>query len=162
MSSSNTRFPQPVIRECSRINPSPLVGVLGSDVRGGFMLVSSASERRWHVIDFLQKCMFGVVLRAVEVARSPHSGEWTPQAGRGYFAIKVSGRVLVGHPFVDPSSSKEYNVKQTSYSRMSICQVRIFCEFFGNSLCVVGKNNSEILALGRVCVAWQWRTRTGV
>lgn len=94
MNSNNTSFQ---IQACSRISPSPLVGVLGSDAQGGFMLASFASGRHWHVIGFLQKCMFGLVLRAVEVARSPQSGEWTQQAGHGHFAIKVGVCVLDNH-----------------------------------------------------------------
>lgn len=52
------------------------------------MLVATTSGRHWHVIDAVGPCLYGEVLRAVEVVRSPFTGEWSQQSP-GTFAIKV-------------------------------------------------------------------------
>ena len=58
------------------------------------MLASGASGRRWHVIDVVRSCLYGEVLRAVEVASSPFPGNWGPSEQR-HFAIKVRDAVVV-------------------------------------------------------------------
>ncbi|CAM9223909.1 unnamed protein product [Sphacelaria rigidula] len=57
-----------------------------SDVNNrGFMLVSEASGRRWHVLSSVRVCGFGEVFRAVELVVLP-SGEWGHE--HSYFAVK--------------------------------------------------------------------------
>ena len=83
-----TGFPAPEWNRGHRVSPSPFVAPPGSNEQGGFMLASASSGRRWHVIDTVRPCLYGSVLKAVEVSSSPFSGDWGPPEQR-YFAIKV-------------------------------------------------------------------------
>lgn len=73
---------QPQLKDGSLYNsPSQVLARFGASNGGGFMLVSNANERRWHVIKAEHDSHFGQVLLAVELS--------SQYQGCGSFAIKV-------------------------------------------------------------------------
>lgn len=94
-------FSTPQFSRAMRITPSPYcvtpppTGAAAaqectknSSGGGGFEIASGLSGRRWHVVDAVRNCLYGEVLRAVEVVRG------------GFFAIKVPRQLCFTHMFV--------------------------------------------------------------
>ncbi|CAM9316217.1 unnamed protein product [Ectocarpus sp. 6 AP-2014] len=71
-------FSQAQFNVARRLSPSPYFTALGAGGGGGggFMIASTSSGLQWHVIDKIRGCLYGEVLRAMEVSRG------------GFYAIK--------------------------------------------------------------------------
>ncbi|CAB1100776.1 unnamed protein product [Ectocarpus sp. CCAP 1310/34] len=70
-------FSQAQFKVARRLFPSPFCTALGAGGGGGgFMIASTSSELQLHVIDRIRGCLYGEVLRAMEVSRG------------GFYAIK--------------------------------------------------------------------------